>query len=370
MTLASANRRTSRSLAVNAAVLEDRVREQVGGRGGHHQAGLVQRLAERGDPLRSRSASAGLEVEHVVVVEVHPVGAELGELAHGALGGHRRPDRAAEHVHALPADRPDAEREPVLRGRYVASAVTSRSLLCRCRGRGLTLLSTGRPALSLSQPACPSPQCPVGVPGGARRALADAARSSVCPPAGAGPVGRLRRARPAPRRPAGPRRARRTPPARAPRPATPKMPGASARTRPRTGPRRRSAAPGAGRRPAPRIRSAASASEHEHGLDRGPGQVLPAVALRVVRPREHAGRVRPVRGALAVQVGQQRRGRPRRARRPAPGRTARPGRRRSAAATAESTRRRVDRGDQRQEPAGRVGEPGDHAGRVGRGRAR
>jgi len=99
-------------------VLEHRVAEQVGGRRRHDQPGLVQRLAERGDPLVPLGL-AGPELEHVVVVEVHAVGAELGQLVHGPLGGHGRPGGAAEHIHALPPDSPDTEREPVLIARHV-----------------------------------------------------------------------------------------------------------------------------------------------------------------------------------------------------------------------------------------------------------
>jgi len=102
-------------------VPEHRMAEQVGGGGGHHQSGLGQRLAEGADalvPLGRR----GIEGENVVVVEVHPVGAEFGQFVHGALGGHGRPHGAAEHVNPLPADRPDAEREAVLPRRYVIRA--------------------------------------------------------------------------------------------------------------------------------------------------------------------------------------------------------------------------------------------------------
>ena len=102
-------------------VPEHRVAEQVGGGGGHHQAGLGQRLAEGADALVPLGRG-GVEGEHVVVVEVHPVGAEFGELVHGALGGHGRPHGAPEHVDPLPPDRPDAEREAVLPRRYVIRA--------------------------------------------------------------------------------------------------------------------------------------------------------------------------------------------------------------------------------------------------------
>src|SRR6185437_7419111 len=87
--------------------------EQIGGGGRHDQPGLLQRLAERRDALVALGL-ADAEVEHVVVVEVDPVGADLRQLGHRPLGGHVRPGGAAEDVHALPADGPDAERELVL----------------------------------------------------------------------------------------------------------------------------------------------------------------------------------------------------------------------------------------------------------------
>ena len=128
------------------ALLEDRVREQVRGRRRHHQAGLVERLAERRDPVGALLVGV-VEPEHVVVVEVHAVGADLGQLAHGALGRHRRADRAAEDIHALPADGPDPERE-LVRGRRCEAvcsqepvlssqvAVSSRSAAWRSRIAG------------------------------------------------------------------------------------------------------------------------------------------------------------------------------------------------------------------------------------------
>ena len=57
ITLRSAKRRTSRSLLVNAAVLEDRVGEQVGRHHRHDQAGLVERLAEPVDVLGAAASS-------------------------------------------------------------------------------------------------------------------------------------------------------------------------------------------------------------------------------------------------------------------------------------------------------------------------
>src|SRR5579859_4431493 len=101
------------------AVLEHRMGEQVGRRAGHHQPGAVQRGPERGDPRRLLRGP-GLDGVEVVVVEVDAVGAELGQLVHGPLGRHRCPGGGPEHIGALPADGPDAEREPVSRYRPVA----------------------------------------------------------------------------------------------------------------------------------------------------------------------------------------------------------------------------------------------------------
>jgi hypothetical protein len=106
------------------------VAEQVRGRGRHDEPCLGQGLAERGDPLVPLGL-AGTELEYVVVMEVDPVGAELGELAHRPLGGHGRPGGAAEHVDALPADGPDAEREPVFAGGRVTVGGHGSSPFCR-----------------------------------------------------------------------------------------------------------------------------------------------------------------------------------------------------------------------------------------------
>ena len=95
-------------------VLEHRVAEQVSGSGRHDQPGLGQRLAERADPLVPLGGG-GVEGEYVVVVEVHPVGAEFAASLYTArsagMGG-----RTAEPNTStpLPADGPDAEREAVL----------------------------------------------------------------------------------------------------------------------------------------------------------------------------------------------------------------------------------------------------------------
>src|ERR1019366_6333994 len=101
------------------AVPEYRMREQVGRRGGDDQACLIEGGAEAGDPPCPLGVT-GAEGEHVIVVEVHAVRAYLGEPAYRALGWHRRPDGRAEHVHALPANGPDAKRESVGGGGCVA----------------------------------------------------------------------------------------------------------------------------------------------------------------------------------------------------------------------------------------------------------
>src|SRR5215469_9646646 len=110
MTLASANRRTSRSLAVNAPSLnigcENRLVVAV------VTTRPVSASARRKSAIR-RSRSAGrVEAEHVVVVEVDPVRTQFSELEDGPVGGHRRPYRRPEDVGPLPPHRPDAEREP------------------------------------------------------------------------------------------------------------------------------------------------------------------------------------------------------------------------------------------------------------------
>ena len=168
--------------------------------------------------------------------------------------------------------------------------------------------------------------------------------------------------RKAPTPPAAPRRAPRTPPAR----DRNRHPEDSRRYRPYRIRLRRAAdqhhAPQgdpAGPHVVDGVRQRA-----EHGLDGCPRQVL----LRGVRgsqPAQHPVRRRPVRRALAVEIGQQ-------------GQPARPGRGRerevgkTRGGGPEQPRgdrehpRRVDGRDQRQEPSRRVGEPGDGARRVGR----
>src|ERR1019366_1869365 len=143
-----------------SALLEHRMREQVGRRGGHDQAGLLQGPAEISDllvPLRA----GRVEVEHVVVVEVHPVGAELGELAHRPVSGHGRPYRGAEYLHSLPSHGPYAERKAVSGSRNV-SVCAHWSVLSFPWCRGLTkrgeVVSDGglrRPGVLLRRPVWP-----------------------------------------------------------------------------------------------------------------------------------------------------------------------------------------------------------------------
>src|SRR5262249_197926 len=99
--------------------LEHRVAEQVRGGGSNDHAGVRQCLAELRDALIALGA-AGVEVEDVVVGEVAAGGAELSELAHSAIRGHRRPHGRSEYVHSLPADRPYTKRETVSRYRHEA----------------------------------------------------------------------------------------------------------------------------------------------------------------------------------------------------------------------------------------------------------
>jgi hypothetical protein len=111
-----------------ATVPEHRVREEVGRRGRDDKPGLVERLAERCDALVPLGVG-GLEAEDVVVVKIHPVRPELGQLAHRPFRGHRRADRCAEHIHTLPPDSPAAERETVGGVGVKGSVVTARSFL-------------------------------------------------------------------------------------------------------------------------------------------------------------------------------------------------------------------------------------------------
>jgi hypothetical protein len=100
-------------VAGEAAVLEDRVGEQVRGHHGHGQTGRVDRLAEQRDPLVALAA-LGAERDEVVVVQRDAPRAEVGQLVHGLDRVEHRAGRVTERVARLPADRPQAEAEPVL----------------------------------------------------------------------------------------------------------------------------------------------------------------------------------------------------------------------------------------------------------------
>ena len=140
----------------------------------------------------------------VVVVEVHAVGAQVGEAVDRVDGIERRPDLVAERVTAGVADGPEAEGEVVLRAGLVRVRHVSAS-----DGRSPVLLLVG-PLID------PSPGWGGGAPrdGRARRGRGRG-REQVTPPSstssGVGAVGRPRGAHPPP---AAGRRARRRPPGR------------------------------------------------------------------------------------------------------------------------------------------------------------
>src|SRR5690606_20667557 len=101
------------------ALLERRVREQVGGGHAHLQPSFRQRLLEVGDdavPLACR----GGDGYQVVVVQADPVGADLGQLAKDVVRVHLLPCWFTERVTAWVPNRPQAEREAVSGLRLVA----------------------------------------------------------------------------------------------------------------------------------------------------------------------------------------------------------------------------------------------------------
>ena len=98
-----------------AAVLEDRRAEQVGGDHRHDEAGVGERLLEAVDLLLALGVRRA-EGEQVVVVEGEAVGAELGELLDGVDDVERVAGRAAERVGAVVADGPEAEARTCRRG--------------------------------------------------------------------------------------------------------------------------------------------------------------------------------------------------------------------------------------------------------------
>ena len=95
-----------------AAVLEDRVAEQVGGDHRDDEAGVGERVLEPVDLLLALGVG-GAEGEQVVVVEGEAVGAEFGELLDGVHHVQRRAGGAAERVGAVLADGPETEGELV-----------------------------------------------------------------------------------------------------------------------------------------------------------------------------------------------------------------------------------------------------------------
>jgi hypothetical protein len=99
-------------VAGEAAVLEHRLGEQVGGDHRHDQAGVLQR---RGEPVDLLVAGRGVRPERnqVVVVEGHAPRAEGGQLVHRLHRVQRGARRDAERVRAVPPDRPQSEGEPV-----------------------------------------------------------------------------------------------------------------------------------------------------------------------------------------------------------------------------------------------------------------
>ena len=102
-----------RVIAGEGAILEDRVAEQVGGRHGHDQPGIRQRLAE---VLFDRFGfgGRGVDGDQVVVVEVDAIGADFAEQVDQLGGGFVGAGGGAKGVGAAIADRPQAKGEFVL----------------------------------------------------------------------------------------------------------------------------------------------------------------------------------------------------------------------------------------------------------------
>ena len=106
------------------AVLESGVAEEVGGGHGDHDPGVGQGLLEVLDDLVALGRR-GVDRHEVVVVEVDAVGPHLGQQVDDLDRREHRAHRLAEGVAAGVADRPEAERELVLRlgGEGVAHGV-------------------------------------------------------------------------------------------------------------------------------------------------------------------------------------------------------------------------------------------------------
>ena len=132
------------------------------------------------------------------------------------------------------------------------------------------------------------------------------------------------------------------------------------------GRRRRRAGPGVTGPRWPRARRRRRRARRA-GPRRRRGRRSPASHVVEGEAVQRGGGVRAVGRALALEVRHQHQRRRRPAERPGRGRRGPRGRRRAAAGRGVEHPRGVERADQRQVAAGRVGEPGDDAGRVGRG---
>ena len=115
-----AARRTRRSLEVNAPSLKAGLAEQVRRRHADAQAGLLQRRLEARDDAVALGGRGAVRDE-VLVVQADAPGAQLGELAHRVDGVERFARRTAEGVATGVPDRPEPEREAVLRARREVS---------------------------------------------------------------------------------------------------------------------------------------------------------------------------------------------------------------------------------------------------------
>ena len=296
---------------------------------GDDEAGLVERLLEPADQLVALGV-VGAEREQVVVVEVHAIGAELGEPVDGVDRVERGAGRPAEHVLGRPADGPDPERESVLRGRDVVHGhssfqerVASRSATCWRRITGCSSavkISWGASGHSGRDPvsaqaawrAAPSATYSAGARHRDRHAEELGAIRRTASHAAAPPIRRTR--------------------------STGRLPAA--------------------------VEAVGQAAQH--AFDRGAGQVrrggVAPGSDRAGRRWRQAGSGCARRPGRAAGSARRRPARRRSASAEAPGSTP------SIVAAAVEHAGRVERADQRQEAAGRVGEPGDGTAGVGGGR--
>src|SRR6266516_4824338 len=107
-----------RVVAGERTVSKGGVGEQVRRRHRNPEAGgLERRLELPHDPVAL--AGGGVHRHEVVVVQVHAVGTQLGELVNDSGGRDRRADRLAERIAARVPHRPETEREMMLRLRRV-----------------------------------------------------------------------------------------------------------------------------------------------------------------------------------------------------------------------------------------------------------